>query len=443
MLLAQSVDEIECTLEAGKGKQHFALGIVDLVDMGDLPTSYEDKPGGGYEPAMHVSHPNLSTPLTTGWYFLYKEYNGTPIETIDYYQELLNAPTAAPSDYAYTIDIENDTMLRTPIEPLITPELRIGHDIDYEESPHSSANATGDDTNGIDDEDLYVPFLLSNCESKVYVTNKLAQKTYLHYWLDKNGDGDFQDADDIYGKVEVAANHEGNVTLPPFTTLTSSGEYFMRFRLSKETNLTYYGSDDYGEVEDVKKKFLLPSKGAITQNTSCTGNGTIELKDIQNYSTIEQFYEGALQKTFTFSGVAETSNGGLEVTTNDTIIGSLLSGNYTFVVTPSLTYSGSCPDTFTATITDNLGSDADNDGVKDYCDLDDDNDGILDINENNCMTFPAPEASSATALTWDAGGFSIFVDGGYHDALGYQKSGFEARLINENLPYYHLNTNKD
>ncbi len=87
--------------------------------------------------------------------------------------------------------------------------------------------------------------------------------------------------------------------------------------------------------------------------------------------------------------------------------------------------------------------DSDGDGFSDIYDLDDDNDGILDTNEQGCMDFPAAQSASGTAKTWTDDNFSIFIDGGYDDASGFQKSGFEGKLISDEIPYKRLNGEDD
>ncbi len=83
--------------------------------------------------------------------------------------------------------------------------------------------------------------------------------------------------------------------------------------------------------------------------------------------------------------------------------------------------------------------DYDNDGVANAIDLDGDNDGILNKDECEVASMPAPIDPDAKAVSWSDGDIDVFTYGGEHDALNYQKSGFQRTFVNSSIPFTHLN----
>ncbi|MCK4694655.1 MAG: hypothetical protein KAT74_02780, partial [Candidatus Cloacimonetes bacterium] len=123
---------------------------------------------------------------------------------------------------------------------------------DAELDGQPTANADGDDINGIDDEDgvVFTCPLYRGHQGAVIVTNSVPG--YLNTWIDFNGDGSWVQADEhIYNDLYLnyAGNHPLTFSIPPGAGL---GTTYARFRFSTVTGLSYDGLTDDGEVEDYK-----------------------------------------------------------------------------------------------------------------------------------------------------------------------------------------------
>ena len=143
-----------------------------------------------------------------------------------------------------------------------TPGLRLGDAFDADQDGRPSANADGDDVNGllsgagtvIDDEDgvgLLTPIVRGDRSNiiRVNVTNTAGSPAYLQGWIDFNGNGSWSDpGEQIATNVVFTASGASNLT---FTTPSNAvGRTFARFRLSQDQNLLPTGRSTTGEVED-------------------------------------------------------------------------------------------------------------------------------------------------------------------------------------------------
>lgn len=140
---------------------------------------------------------------------------------------------------------------------------RLGVNLDGELTPRNSANATGDDTFGVDDEDG-VAFGALNAGSPWAITvTANTFSGYLQAWADWNRDGDFLDIGErivtdkllVQGANPLNGAHQVNVPIG-----VAAGDVFVRFRvgefshdpvtgLPRVTN-TPFGRALTGEVED-------------------------------------------------------------------------------------------------------------------------------------------------------------------------------------------------
>ncbi len=149
---------------------------------------------------------------------------------------------------------------------LIVTGLKIGSKIDDETNGQpaaTGADATGDDTNGIDDEDGVASFptvynSYSSYSLSVNVQNITGKDAKLIGWIDWNGDGVFQ-ANEA-SEVPVPNGTSGNVTVPFTIPLgAASGKTYARFRLTYDpviTKNTPGGAANSGEVEDYQFTIL-------------------------------------------------------------------------------------------------------------------------------------------------------------------------------------------
>lgn len=132
----------------------------------------------------------------------------------------------------------------------------LGSELDGEDADLASANADGDDLDGVDDEDGVVfPDEIHRNET-ITIPVTTSGTGYLNVWFDWNGDGDFSDAgeqvtDDIQrisGTEDLVITVPGNaiITLPTFA----------RFRYSANSLASPTGSTTGGEVEDYQVTIL-------------------------------------------------------------------------------------------------------------------------------------------------------------------------------------------
>jgi GEVED domain/SdrD B-like domain len=138
----------------------------------------------------------------------------------------------------------------------IVSGIRLGASVDADAGLLNSSNATGDDTNGNDDEDgVTIPTLTQGQSATISVNvNQVTAGTgRLQGWIDWNGDGDFADAgEQIATNLQLAAGTTGTISVPvtvPAGAITSAPT-FARFRWSTNAGLNSTATTTDGEVED-------------------------------------------------------------------------------------------------------------------------------------------------------------------------------------------------
>jgi hypothetical protein len=204
--------------------------------------------------------------------------------------------------------------------------LTLGTLWDAEGAPPHSADATGDDTIGIDDEDAinlanFRPLIRGSNNNPVTVTttNTTGQTAYLQAWIDFNADGDFNDPGE-----HVISNLA--VTSAPLPTLSVSvpssavaGPTFARLRLSTTPGLGPTGQSVDGEVEDYQISIVPELLLAVNDSVSVRRNSVLNFIDVLandfrfGGETLEVINVGQPQNglaTFTAQGVLYTPNSG-------------------------------------------------------------------------------------------------------------------------------------
>ncbi len=165
--------------------------------------------------------------------------------------------------------------------------LTLGSLWDAEGVPQASTNATGDDTNGIDDEDGIDltgtrPLIRgsSNNPIRVTTTNTTGQTAYLQAWIDFNADGDFTDAGELVISnlaVTSAALPLLNISVPSTAT---TGSTFARLRLSTTTGLGPTGQSIDGEVEDYQISIVPELVLAVNDSVTVRRNSVLNPIDV-------------------------------------------------------------------------------------------------------------------------------------------------------------------
>jgi len=132
---------------------------------------------------------------------------------------------------------------------LIVPSVRLGAAIDLEVDANPNATATGDDLDGLDDEDG-VTFTTPLRAGQVATVEVVASTGgFLNAWLDFNANGSWaQPGEQIFTNRSLAAgNNILNILVPPSA---SAGNTFARFRFNTAGGLSFDGPAADGEVED-------------------------------------------------------------------------------------------------------------------------------------------------------------------------------------------------
>jgi len=133
----------------------------------------------------------------------------------------------------------------------------LGRALDAETEAQPDSTATGDDIDGIDDEDGVVFNLPLACGERTVIEVTASTAGYLNAWLDANQDGDFGDAGERIFSDELVAPGVNNLTFrTPPTAL--AGTTFARFRFNTCGLLDWYGPATDGEVEDYQVSVVQP-----------------------------------------------------------------------------------------------------------------------------------------------------------------------------------------
>ena len=143
---------------------------------------------------------------------------------------------------------------------VIISGIQLGVSIDADSGSLSSANADGDDLDGVDDEDGVSAFpTLSQGvttytvpEANISLANTTGGNATLYGFIDFNGDGDFADIGETTSQTVAnsATTPDGDVVFSGFSAVPSITSTFARFRLSTDIGLDATTLATNGEVED-------------------------------------------------------------------------------------------------------------------------------------------------------------------------------------------------
>ena len=143
------------------------------------------------------------------------------------------------------------TLLPTGARHTIIPGVFLGASIDAELNGQPNATATGDDNNGIDDEDgvVFTSRLMPGRAATVDVTASVAG--FLNAWIDFNADGDWADpGEQVFTNQPLTGGGLVDSLTFQVPLLVEDGQTFARFRFNTAGGLPYDGPSDDGEVED-------------------------------------------------------------------------------------------------------------------------------------------------------------------------------------------------
>ncbi len=303
MFAVTGVHEIEGMVQ-GSGAQSVSVGVLDLVDMGDLPATYEtDNPDwanidGVAEQlqAKHVVVPDLGPAYDDGLYVFRTPENdySTILHTWQKVKEdasgnpVVQPQTSGKYTGSYTIT-DNDLEVPQPMATLRQPKLRLGNIVDFDFKPNYSDDALGDDKNNQADEATLVE-IMQSCDVQVAVYNDTGKEAHLYYWMDKNQNKTFKD-DDEFGHAVVPVPDDPSKTKLVKVSMSElnfhtevTQKRFVRFRLTSEEvkkeddpDHKYRGILSRGEVEDVLMTILVPTMD-VSQGAFECRNGIPQAK---------------------------------------------------------------------------------------------------------------------------------------------------------------------
>ena len=156
----------------------------------------------------------------------------------------------------------------------IKPGFFLGNTVDNEGDGHPNANATGDDIDGVpDDEDgvVFNTMPLIVCQ-QAQVTITASDSGILDAWVNFNDDNDWADpGEQIFtGQFLMPGPNPLTFTVP--YDATPDSQTFARFRFSSTGGLSFKGLAEDGEVEDYKVKIVGFDFGDAPDDTTNPGD---------------------------------------------------------------------------------------------------------------------------------------------------------------------------
>ncbi len=211
-----------------------------------------------------------------------------------------------------------------------TTDLFLGSRWDPEFAQWSSLDATGDDVNGQDDEDLNLPAQII-VETSTNLALDVVGNGFISIWADLNNDGDFSDPNELLVNDHAVTTGTNNVaiTLDAASAEGFNGDTVMRIRLCSTVNTcnTYDGAAPDGEVEDHWFELLnrIVLKGTVFEDNG-QGGATAAHDGVQE-GTETGLGKIAVNLVFNDTGVTGFSAG--DVINSQTTSGD---GHYQFIV---------------------------------------------------------------------------------------------------------------
>lgn len=213
------------------------------------------------------------------------------------------------------------------------PGLTLGTKWDAEPTQLYSADALGDDNDGIADEDAIDPatmrpFIIGSANNPISITttNTTGQTAYLQAWIDFDGNGIFDASERVINDMPVngSALPVLNLDIP---NTAKAGNTFARLRLSTARGVGPTGHSVDGEVEDYAVSLLPTADFAVNDTVTVRRNSVLNTIDV----LANDFKIG--NEVLTVTGVGNAAHGSVDFTATGVLY------------TPEPGYIG--PDTFT------------------------------------------------------------------------------------------------
>ena len=212
---------------------------------------------------------NVQTPGSTG---------GVGIGEVEDHAVVILAPLTDFGDFSGAPSVSNTA----------STNLRLGALVDTEYAATTNATATGDDLNGVDDEDgVTLPALTAGAPATIPVvaSNNTGAAGYLNAWIDYNNNGLFTDlGEQIATNTAVATgltNSTFNINVAvPAGALTGTN-LGVRARISNDISPGSTGAGGVGEVEDYVVNIAQPTTDfgdySLFSGVSSTANSNLRL----------------------------------------------------------------------------------------------------------------------------------------------------------------------
>ncbi len=190
---------------------------------------------------------NVQTPGSTG---------GVGIGEVEDHAVVILAPLTDFGDFSGAPSVSNTA----------STNLRLGALVDTEYAATTNATATGDDLNGVDDEDgVTLPALTAGAPATIPVvaSNNTGAAAYLNAWIDYNNNGVFTDPGEQIATNTAVATGLTNSTLNISVTVPAGAltgtNLGMRARISNDISPGSTGAGGVGEVEDYVVNIAQPT----------------------------------------------------------------------------------------------------------------------------------------------------------------------------------------
>ncbi|WIH25214.1 GEVED domain-containing protein [Photobacterium damselae] len=209
-------------------------------------------------------------------------------------------------------------------------DLALGSRWDPEFTQWISADASGDDTHGQDDEDLNIPAQII-VETSTTLPIQVVGDGFVSIWVDLNNDGDFADSNEqlINDQAVTTGNNSISVILDATSAEGFNGNTVMRVRLCSSANScnTFDGAANDGEVEDHWFELLnrIVLSGVVFEDNG-VGGATAAHDGLQEGSEVG-LSNFTVTVTFNDTGVTGFTSG--DVIATDLTSGD---GSYQFVI---------------------------------------------------------------------------------------------------------------
>jgi hypothetical protein len=237
---------------------------------------------------------NVTTPGSTG---------GVGIGEVEDHAVVILAPLTDFGDFSGAPSVSNTA----------STNLRLGALVDTEYAATTDATATGDDLNGVDDEDgVTLPSMIAGAPVTIPVvaSNNTGAVAYLNVWIDYNNNGVFTDSGEQIATNTVVATGTTNSTFNinvnvPAAAVTGTN-LGVRARISNDNSPGSTGSGGVGEVEDYVVNIAPPT----------TDFGDFSLFSVVSGTANSNLRLGALIDT-EYSATTNTTATGDDITGSD------------------------------------------------------------------------------------------------------------------------------